>query len=199
MKEGPTSPAGSGLPHRPRPAIPNGVLGMIVFVAIEVMMFAGLISAFIITREGAVGGIWPPPGQPRLPIEVTAINTLALLVSGATLVWAERSFRKGREQANWPLFATLLLGLFFVGAQGREWLALIEQGLTLVSSAYGSFFYLIVGMHGLHAILALLGLVWAWVHLKRGLLKDTEFWAVQVFWYFVVGLWPLLYWLVYLS
>ena len=54
-------------------------------------------------------------------------------------------------------------------------------------------------MHGLHAILALLGLVWAWGRLKRGRLKDTEFWSVQVFWYFVVGLWPLLYWLVYLS
>jgi heme/copper-type cytochrome/quinol oxidase subunit 3 len=171
---------------------------MIVFVAIEIMMFSGLISAFIITREGAAGGVWPPPGQPRLPVEETAINTVALLLSGATLFWAERSFRKTAAKAAWPLFITLLLGIFFIGAQGREWVALIDQGLTLVSSAYGGFFYLIVGMHGLHASAALLALVWAWVRLKRGRLKDTEFWAVQVFWYFVVGLWPLLYWLVYL-
>jgi cytochrome c oxidase subunit 3 len=198
MNNGPTSPSGPSQLSRKAPAIPSGVLAMIVFVAIEIMMFSGLISAFIITREGATGGVWPPPGQPRLPIEETAINTAALLLSGATLFWAERSFRKTAAQAAWPLFITLLLGVFFIGAQGREWVALIDQGLTLVSSAYGGFFYLIVGMHGLHAIAALLALVWAWVGLKRGRLKDTEFWAVQVFWYFVVGLWPLLYWLVYL-
>ena len=29
-------------------------------------------------------------------------------------------------------------------------------------------------------------------------LSDSAFLAIQIFWYFVVGLWPVLYWRVYL-
>ena len=92
-----------------------------------------------------------------------------------------------------------MLGAFFVGFQGVEWFALLAQGLTLQSSTYGAFFYLIVGMHAAHAIVALGALVWAWMMLKRDRLTKVAFWSVQIFWYFVVGLWPILYWLVYLS
>jgi len=178
--------------------IPSGVLGMFMFVAIEMMMFAGLISAFVIVKGAAVGGVWPPPGQPRLPVEDTAFNTAALLLSGATLFWAERMFRKGARRAGKPLLITICLGAFFVGFQGVEWAALLGQGLTIQSSTFGGFFYLIVGMHAAHAICALLALAWAWIQLQRGKLPNTAFWSVQVFWYFVVGLWPILYWLVYL-
>src|SRR4029450_3339315 len=69
---------------RPRPVIPSAVLGMLIFVGTEVMLFAGMISAFLILRATAAGA-WPPPGQPRLPLEETAINTLALLASGFML------------------------------------------------------------------------------------------------------------------
>ena len=58
----------------------NGLLGMLLFVMAEAMLFAGMISAFTIVRSGAL--VWPPPGQPRLPIEATAFNTLVLLASG---------------------------------------------------------------------------------------------------------------------
>ena len=47
------------------PVVPNGVLGMLLFVATETMLFGGMISAFTIIRTSAL--IWPPPGQPRLP------------------------------------------------------------------------------------------------------------------------------------
>ena len=193
----PIIPQGSARPER-SPLIPDGVMGMVLFVAIEMMMFAGLISAFMIVKGAAPGGVWPPPLQPRLPVEETLVNSLALLLSGGTLFWAERAFRKQASKAKWPLLISLLLGIFFVAAQGREWVDLLAQGLTIKSSTYGGFFYLIVGMHGLHAIAAAAGLIWAYVMLLLGKLKDTGFWTVQVFWYFVVGLWPILYWLVYL-
>ena len=38
----------------------------------------------------------------------------------------------------------------------------------------------------------------AWRKLARGDLSRFTFWPAQIFWYFVVGVWPLLYWLVYL-
>ena len=77
------------LPPRPRtPVVPSAVLAMLIFVAVEVMLFSGFVSAFTIMRGSAV--IWPPPGQPRLPIEETAFNTLLLLASGAVL-WLAHS------------------------------------------------------------------------------------------------------------
>ena len=47
----------------------------------------------MILKRGAVGA-WPPPGQPRLPLEETAINTLALLASGLMLWRARRAFAR---------------------------------------------------------------------------------------------------------
>jgi len=62
----------------------------------------------------------------------------------------------------------------------------------------GSFFYLIVGTHALHAVVAIGFLLWAYLRLCRGSLKPEVFAATQVFWYFVVTLWPIIYLRVYL-
>ena len=181
---------------RPSPVLQSPVMGTLIFVLAEIMMFAGLISAFIIVKSGALG--WPPPGQPRLPVEATAFNTLILLASAAALFFANRAFAESRDAAKRPLFAAIGLGVFFVCFQGYEWISLIRHGLTLTSSNYGSFFYLIVGMHGLHALAGLAVLVRAALKLTGGLLAPSTFAAAQLFWYFVVGLWPVLYSLVYL-
>ena len=181
---------------RREPLVQSGVMGMLIFVVAESMMFAGLISAFTIIRSGA--SVWPPPDQPRLPLEETALNTAALLLSGVLLLVASRRYQRDRESARAPLLASMLLGAFFVLFQGAEWLALIRQGLTLTSSSLGSFFYLIVGMHALHAIAALMLLVHTFLRIQRGWLASSQLAAAQVFWYFVVGVWPILYGVVYL-
>lgn len=179
--------------------VANGVMGMIMFTFTEAMLFAGLISAHAIVRARSAGQMWPPFGQPRLPVEQTAFNTAALLVSGFALLFAHFAYRKRPRQALGPLAIAVLLGLFFVVFQGVEWVALIGDGLTLQSSAYGSFFYLIVGAHALHAVAAILCLAWAWFRLRRGTLDATQLGTVEVFWYFVVLIWPLIYLKVYLS
>jgi cytochrome c oxidase subunit 3 len=181
---------------RPRPVLPSAVLGMLIFVGAEVMLFAGLISAFLILRASAAGA-WPPAGQPRLPLGETAFNTLALLVSGIMLWRARRAFAVSPARALRPLAVAMALGAFFVLFQGYEWVMMIGQGLTLSSSNHGSFFYLIVGMHGLHVLAGLSVLSWAWWRLRGGFLASSSFAAAQVFWFFVVGLWPILYFLVY--
>lgn len=181
---------------RREPLIPNGVMGMLIFVIAECMLFAGLISAFTIVRSGA--SVWPPPDQPRLPLEETAVNTLALLLSGVLLFVAGRRYQRDRESVKTPLLLSMLLGAFFVVFQGFEWVALIRQGLTLTSSTLGGFFYLIVGMHALHAVAALAALVYTWMRIQRGWIAHAQLATVQVFWYFVVGVWPVLYGVVYL-
>jgi cytochrome c oxidase subunit 3 len=176
--------------------LPNGVLGMLIFVGAEMMLFAGLISAFTIIKSGAV--VWPPPGQPRLPVEATAFNTAVLLASGVSLFLARRSFQADRDLARRWLLLSLGLGAFFVVFQGFEWVRLIGEGLTIQSSSLGSFFYLIVGMHALHALGALAVLSYVALRLARGWLDSNRLAAAEVLWYFVVGVWPVLYLVVYL-
>ena len=162
------------------------------------MLFAGFISAFMIVQGRAVGGVWPPAGQPLLPAEETAINTAALIFSGLLLIVTELVFRKNKNLAKLPMGISIALGAWFVAAQGMEWAALLEQGLTLTSSAHGAFFYTIVGFHGIHAVVALGFILWAFIKLLMGKLEAGQLWATQAFWYFVVGIWPLIYWQVYL-
>jgi len=186
----------------PRPTtrvqlLPSSVLAVSIFVLTEIMFFAGFISAFAIMRGSAV--IWPPLDQPRLPASETAFNSVLLFASGALLFLAGRRHAARARQSQRLLLGALALGAGFVLLQGREWAQLLAQGLTLRSSALGSFFYLIVGMHALHAVVALGVLGWVWLRMRRGDLSRPTLAAAEIFWYFVVGVWPVLYWRVYLA
>jgi cytochrome c oxidase subunit 3 len=170
---------------------------MVIFVITELMFFAGFISAFTIMRGSAV--IWPPPDQPRLPVAETAFNSALLIASGVILYAGARRFRSRPEQLRRALLVAIVLGGAFVGLQGREWVQLLAEGLTMNSSALGSFFYLIVGVHALHALVALGVLLHLWLRMGRGSVPRPTLAAAEIFWYFVVGVWPVLYWRVYLS
>jgi len=176
----------------------HALFGMAVFVFTEIMFFAGFISAYTIVRNSVPPGLWPPPDQPRLPFERTAFNTAALLLSGV-LVWVahRRASRRGPAAARLPLSLGLALGALFVVLQGAEWMSLLRQGLTLSSSQVGSFFYLIIGTHALHAVVALGVLAWCWAGLLAGQFRPARFGAAQLLWYFVVLVWPVLWLVVY--
>ena len=66
----------------------NAFIAMILFLGTDYMLFAGLIGAFIVFKFGAE--IWPPSDQPRLPLNVTTINTFVLLLSGGFMIKALR-------------------------------------------------------------------------------------------------------------
>jgi cytochrome c oxidase subunit 3 len=178
--------------------LPNSVLAMIIFVVAEIMFFAALMSAHTIARATVPGGVWPPVGQPRLPFERTAFNTAILLLSGALLFVANRRARSDYEKARPYLAGAIATGIAFVLLQGVEWVALLREGLTMTSSAHGAFFYLIVGAHALHAVVAIAVLTAIYFPMRRGTLVPSTFAATQVFWYFVVLLWPVIYLRVYL-
>lgn len=187
------------LPLNRRKLLDDGVFGMALFVFTEIMLFAGMISAFLIVKSSALPGEWPPPNQPRLPVASTALNTAALLLSGVVLTWAYRVFsRRGQRAAVLPMGIGILLGAFFVAFQGYEWISLLGQGLTMRSSQMGAFFYLIVGAHALHAIGALAALIVFWQALRKEALRPSRFRTALLFWYFVVLMWPVIYWQVYL-
>ena len=178
--------------------LPNSVLAMIIFIAAEIMFFAALMSAHTIARATVPGGVWPPVGQPRLPVGRTAVNTAILLLSGVLLAVASRRARDGYERALFYVGGAIATGLAFVLFQGVEWVRLIREGLTMTSGAHGAFFYLIVGAHALHAVVAIAALAAVYVPMRRGTLSASQFAATQLFWYFVVLLWPVIYLRVYL-
>jgi cytochrome c oxidase subunit 3 len=201
MDEGPDMsenvlPFPKRLPLRRNAIGPSQVIGTLIFVVTELMLFAGFMSAFTITR--AAYNTWPPIGQPRLPVGETLVNSAALLASGVVLFFANRAFVRDPQSAKKPLFISLALGVFFVAFQGVEWVSLLRQGLSLTSSNHGAFFYLIIGTHAAHAVAAIVALGFVSVKLVRGTLQHATFLAAQVFWYFVVGVWPMIYLRVYL-
>jgi cytochrome c oxidase subunit III len=174
---------------------------MLIFLGAEAMFFAGLIGAFLVLRFGSA--TWPPPGQPYLPLGLTGVNTGVLLLSAYTMRRALRAVR-GEDYGGlvqW-LLATGLLGSLFLGVQGYEWVRLVHFGLTLWSGTYGSTFYSLIGLHGAHVFGAVL---WLFVVLAQA--RHQRFTAARhvgltlcgMYWYFVVGLWPVLFTLVYVS
>jgi cytochrome c oxidase subunit 3 len=196
---------GGGEPPAPpvRPNTPigsNAWLAVLVFLGAEAMFFAGLIGAYLVFRVGSP--IWPPPFQPRLPIGVTGVNTVILLASAVTIRLGIRAVRSGNVRKMIRLLGlTASLGAAFLAIQGYEWFQLIQFGLTVSSSVYGGLFYLLIGFHGLHVIGALIWLLVVFALAKQGRFTKDRHVGIQtcgMYWTFVVGLWPLLYGLVYL-
>ena len=196
--------AGGGPPSSPvasaEPIVSNARLAVLMFLAAEAMFFAGLIGAFIVFRLSS--SAWPPPFQPRLPVAVTGVNTVILLLSGLTMQLALRAVRAGKSEGLIRhLLATVLLGGIFLGIQGYEWVRLIQYGLTVWSGIYGATFYTLVGCHGLHVLGAVLWLTVVLIQARQGRFTAERCTGVEtcsMYWTFVVGLWPILYGLVYL-
>lgn len=183
-----------------QPSIDKGILGLLVFLGTEVMFFAGLISAYTVLRAGSQ--VWPPPGQPRLPIEMTGLNTGVLLLSALTMHLALRAARRDRRSGliGW-LAVTALLGSLFLAVQGYEWVRLVGFGLSLSSGVFGGTFYALIGAHGIHvlgAVVALLFVLGAAVTGRYTAQAHSGVVLCEIYWMFVVALWPLLYLLVYL-
>ena len=174
--------------------------GMVLFITVEAMIFAGLIAAFVSIKSSLEP--WPPVGQPRYPLEATAINTALLLASGLTMFLFRRSWRRNDGafgRLTLLLLATVCLGALFVALQGVEWARLIGYGLTVTSSVYGSIFYVLIGFHGAHVLGAV---SWLGITSGRAVVKKfpqgmLSLEAVGIFWYFVVLVWPVLYGVVY--
>ena len=174
---------------------------MAMFLGAETMFFTGLIGAYMVLRQATL--VWPPPGQPRLPIAVTWANTAVLMLSCLTMWRAKAALRRrsprGLERA---LTLTCLLGIVFLGIQGSEWIRLVHHGLTVSSSIYGSTFYLLIGVHGLHvlgAVLWLLGVLFRSRANRFSSENATEVELAGIYWYYVGGLWLFIFPMVYLA
>lgn len=187
------TPALGGLPRARKPLVPSAVLGALIFVAAEVMFFSGIMSALTISRAGAAQGTWPPAGQPSLASTMGDASLAIVLASGGLLLAAQRLIARNVQRGRHFLLASALLGATFVLLQVKHASELLGSGLGITSSQQASFFFLLGGLHTAHAVATLVALFVAWRRLGRGALSPGFFAATQVFWYFVVVMWPIVY------
>jgi heme/copper-type cytochrome/quinol oxidase subunit 3 len=164
------------------------------------MLFAGLMSAHVVLRSAA--GEWPPAGQPRLPVGLTAANSVVLFASGIAAFLGWRAIRAGaRGRLGTWLGAAALLGALFLGVQGGEWMRLVRHGLSL-SNTYGAGFAALIGLHAAHAAAGLLWLLWIVWRSSGWSFSARRHQAVElsvIYWIFVCALWAALFPLVYLG
>ena len=133
---------------------PDNKMMIKLVVGTEAMFFLCLIIAFVYM---AFQSGFEPHELNELDIRTTGVYTLLLIASSMTLLFAERCFKKDnmRGHKSW-LFITLLLGATFLFGQGREYLRLIRENITLSGSVFGSSFFTLTGFHGLHVFIGLI-------------------------------------------
>ncbi len=127
---------------------PYNILLILVLFGLTVL-FLSLSVAFIYTR---VQSNLPPVQLPAIFI----FNTLILLGSSATMLWAKRSYVNDHtENYQRALIATIVLSVLFMGAQYLGWTTLFRQNIFLDSDPSASYLYIISALHFAHVIAGL--------------------------------------------
>jgi len=192
------------------------------FIGSECMLFASLISTYLIYKGRSPEGpfphtAWTNPAtgevfKPILNIPVTSASTFVLLMSSLAMVLAlaavqNRDLPKRTTgerilgSSKLWLWATCLLGIGFLGFQAYEFTSFVHEGLTIRTNLFGSSFFTLTGFHGAHVTA---GVLWLFTLLaidyKRGLgPKDALLVDIAaLYWHFVDVVWIVIFTLVYL-
>ncbi len=192
---------------------PNPVsVGTIVWLASELMFFAGLFAMYFTLRSAAPEewAFWTA----KLNVPFATANTIVLVLSSVTCqagVFAAERFQPVRSGTllnvrrwgmNEWMTLTYLMGSVFVAGQIYEYASLVREGLTLASSPYGSVFYLTTGFHGLHVLGGLIAFIFllgrSFSAKRFGHHEATTGIVVSYYWHFVDVVWIALFAMIYL-
>jgi cytochrome c oxidase subunit III len=135
-----------------RPAMLN--VGVIVWLASELMFFSGLFAAFFTLR--AATPVWPPKVD-HLDVTSVGIATLFLVISSGTMQMAVRATMKADKTGflGW-LALSFALGALFVGMQASDWSG---RPFAIDQNAFTSCFYVMTGFHAIHVMGGLFGML----------------------------------------
>ena len=130
-------------------------VGVIVWLASELMFFSGLFAAYFSIRSAAVHQ-WPPPGD-TLDVPPVAVATILLVLSSFTMQYGvHRAIRGSRWGFLGWLALTFALGGLFEFLQISDYL---ERDFGIDTNAFGSAFYTLTGFHFLHVLAGLFGMI----------------------------------------
>jgi cytochrome c oxidase subunit 3 len=163
-------------------------VGVIIWLGSEFMFFSSLFAAFFTIRANYPGH-WPPHPT-ELDYAQATVFSVILLASSATMqkaVWQQEKGNK-RSAKAW-LVLTFFMGSAFLANQAYEWITLPFGPSTTV---YGSLFFIMSGLHGLHVLLGLVAMIGLLGRI-RGIGYDPGetpvFQAVSYYWHFVDFMW----------
>ena len=189
--------------HGPPPAnvssrVEAQVLGMLLFIISEVMLFGAFFTAYFFIRVVNEAGWFPIDGK-DLPVAIAGVNSAILLSSSLTMHWALEGARRGNRRAmQVGLLTTLALGLTFLSVQINEY---VHIGFAPHDNAQGTIFYGLTGLHGAHVFIGLTLLVMVTVRAFRGHFSPEHHHGVEVpgiYWHFVDVMWIVVYTTVYI-
>jgi cytochrome c oxidase subunit 3 len=188
--------------HGPPPAnrssrVEPQLLGMLLFIISEVMVFGAFFTAYFFIRI-AQGDPWPAPGT-TLPVEVAGVNTAILISSSFTMHWAQSAVKSGnRFGLKAGILTTFLLGCTFLFIQINEY---ANIGFAPQNHAQQTIFFSLTGLHGAHVFIGLCLLLFVTIRSFRGHYSPQEHRGVEVpgiYWHFVDIMWIVVYSTVYL-
>jgi cytochrome c oxidase subunit III len=184
----------------------NEWLGMVLFIVSEAVMFGAFFAQYFYNRVLATE--WPvrvglPEEFDRVPaFPIALVLTFVLIASGFTAHAAQTAIRRDDRDAftGW-LIVTIVLGLTFLGGQAYEYLLLFSEGFNITSGIYGTVFFSMTGLHGLHVTGGVIVLTFVLIRGFLGHFSSTNHFAVEgsvLYWHFVDVVWLALYGALYL-
>jgi cytochrome c oxidase subunit 3 len=188
--------------HGPPPAhvssrVEAPVLGMLLFIISEVMVFGAFFTAYFFIRV-VDANPWPAAGT-ELPKIIAGFNTAVLLSSSVTIHWALESAKRGnRFGLKAGMLTTFFLGCTFLFVQINEY---VHIGFAPSNSAQASIFYGLTGLHGAHVFIGLCLLLMVTVRAFRGHFSPEQHRGVEVpgiYWHFVDVMWIIVFTTVYI-
>ncbi|MGH2455717.1 MAG: cytochrome c oxidase subunit 3 [Candidatus Limnocylindria bacterium] len=180
--------------------MPTPMVGMLLFIASEVMFFGGLFAAYFNARASFVGPWRPPEGAHELEILPIALPlTLILLASSVTMQFGVWAIRRG-DQRGMRLWTavTLALGITFLAGQVYDYSIL---GFGIGDGVFGTVFYTLTGFHGAHVFGGTVGLTILLARAMQGQFSGRNHVAVEavsIYWHFVDVVWIALFTTLYI-
>lgn len=173
-------------------------LGMILFIASEVMFFFAFFWAFFhssIAPTFNIGGVWPPKAITTISTyTVPLTNTFILLSSGATVTWAHHALlARAKRHTLVALIFTLALAIIFTCLQGFEY---INAPFNISDGIYGSCFYMATGFHGFHVFIGTIALFVSFVRIILNHFTNHHHFGFESaiwYWHFVDVVWLFLF------
>src|SRR5687767_2744299 len=181
--------AQAAIAHGPS-GMPTPLVGMLLFIASEVMFFGGLFATYFNARASVGPGNWHPPEGGHLDLPLAAVLTVILIASSFTMqfgVWAIRRGDAGQLKL-WTAI-TLGLGVLFLAGQLYDY---SQLGFGIADGVFGTTFYTLTGFHGAHVFGGAVGLTIILARTLRGQFSARNHVAVEavsMYWHFVDVVW----------
>lgn len=174
-------------------------LGTLVFLGGEIMLFGTVLATVMYLRVKST--TWPAAGE-VFNISLGASMTYILLTSALTFFLGVVSLRQGKVgMLRLGLILTLLLGAGFLAIKLGEWISLLAEGVTPSSGIVASTYYFTTGVHGLHVLVGLIGLLYFLISSMKGKITKESHEPLTLFglyWIFVDILWLFIFPIIYL-